>query len=678
MEKNFEEEKLYLDDTTKKIGLVSENTKLRLNRLPSMYKDNPFQLADLIYREELKLKLLNVSKEKPYFARIDFKSKNGILDKCYIGKVGISDSDNNIITVDWRAPIASIYYDSNIGDASYNAPEGVINGNLVIKRQFDIENGKLISFNDVDTVSNDEILKPYLNASADNRLKNIVSTIQKEQNDIIREKISKNIIVQGVAGSGKTTVALHRVAYLVYNNIDFIKPSQYLVIGPNKFFVNYISGVLPDLDVNGVSQLTFDEIVSKVLNTSIKLDSDTEKIKKYINDENVLEFSKFRTSLKFKNLIDEYLIKYNEDIFKFRDLRVGNLLIASSDELTKIYSRCEGSDEVLSKRLEKFYLNFSKYIALNKTKLLFKARETLDKKIIKEVSNNCANIIKSYFKDARVNVLSLYIKILSEKTNVSKEHLTNLRKKKISFEDLAGLLYLHYRFYGNSGFSEYRHTVIDEAQDFGEFNFFVLSKLMPKSTFSIFGDLSQSIYEYRAVSSWEDVSLPKIETKYMTKSYRTTTEIMNEANKILKHIGDNLAEPVIRHGEEVAYEKCSNILKSTLTVLNGYLKKDFNSIAVICKNEESATKVYDFLKDEGIICNLITGDDTTYSGGVCVITSYLAKGLEFDGVIIAGADSDIYNENKKIEMKLLYVAFTRALHKLTVLYENDLVSFLEN
>ena len=246
-------EKRKLDEILEQYKEVLEDLKLVIRSLPSKYQHNPEVLDALLRQYENKERVLTEGLKKPYFARIDFKDEKAKEENmCYIGKVGVTDFDQNIVTVDWRAPIASLYYDSNLGKTSYRAPEGIINGTLSLKRQYDIESGKLISFNDVDTVANDEILRPYLSVNADNRLKNIVSSIQSEQNEVIRKDLTDNIIVQGVAGSGKTTVALHRIAYLAYNYRNKIKSNQYMIIGPNKFFIKYISSVLLDFDVTYV------------------------------------------------------------------------------------------------------------------------------------------------------------------------------------------------------------------------------------------------------------------------------------------------------------------------------------------------------------------------------------------------------------------------------------------
>ena len=292
------EELEYLSYTLDKYDEVISDSNLKLNNLRNLYKNDYDSMMEEKYRLEYEIKSIEKAKLNPYFARIDFESNNK--DICYIGKLGVSDYDNNIITVDWRAPISSLYYDSNVGETSYISPDGEVKGKLLLKRQYIIEDSKLISFNDVDTVSNDELLKPYLSVSADNRLKNIVSTIQSEQNKIIREKMGKNLVIQGVAGSGKTTVALHRIAYLVYNNRDLFKPSDYMVIGPNKFFVSYISGILPDLDVNGVSEYTLEELFNKYLNENYKIDKYLDKLKE--KD----ELSRFKVSLELKKEIDKY------------------------------------------------------------------------------------------------------------------------------------------------------------------------------------------------------------------------------------------------------------------------------------------------------------------------------------------------------------------------------------
>lgn len=710
MKKTFLEEKDYLKKTLIKFDEVIENNKLKLESLPRVYKDNIVQLEKLLKQYGNKMIVLEKTRKKPYFARIDFKDDSELeVSECYIGKVGVMDEDNNLVTVDWRAPIASLYYDSNVGKAKYHAPQGETNGELLLKRQYDIEEGELLSFQDVDTVSNDEMLKPYLGVNTDNRLKNIVSTIQAEQNEIIREDIHNNMVIQGVAGSGKTTVALHRIAYLVYNNIKNINPEQYLVIGPNKFFVNYISGVLPDLDVNNVLQLTYDEIVKELIKEDFELLSDEDNLIKSIDNIDELKYERYKVSMNYKELLDKFLIDFDKKIVPNEDFIIKGYKILPRNVISKIYDSIIDdviSYEVFAKKIERACLLISKYISEQENIIFNSIQEEfhekapslspkdLDKErkniefIKKELKNNCNQSLKKYFSNGRPKILNLYIELLKninevdENTNINKD-IENIKKKKVHFEDLGALLYLYYRIYGSSNFFDIRHAVIDEAQDFGELNFYVLKKLMPNSTFSIFGDLAQSIYEYRGINNWNEVIditfKNECELKYLKKSYRTTTEIMNSANNIIRYIGMTESEPVIRHGVEVNYIKLNNNkIKYISNIINKYLEKGYKSIAIICKDCEESNYINSKLKEQGIEVSNITNLDLEYNGGICTITSYLAKGLEFDGVIISDASEGIYDSSKKIDMKILYVAMTRSLHELNILYNNELVIPLQN
>lgn len=384
----MKEELKYLSYTLEKFDEVISDSKLKLNNLRNLYPNNYDAMIEEKFRLESQITSVERAKNTPYFARIDFESKKN-KEKCYIGKLGVQDYDNNIITVDWRAPISSLYYDSNIGKCSYEAPDGTIEGNLTLKRQYTIENSKLINFNDVDMVSNDELLRPYLSISADNRLKNIVSTIQSEQNKIIREKLGKNLIIQGVAGSGKTTVALHRIAYLVYNNRDLYKPSDYMVIGPNKFFVNYISGILPDLDVNGVSEYTLEEVFEKYVNEDYTINNNLDKITDYDN------ISKIKTSLEFKNKIDEYFktieILPNEE-FKIKDEKIIGKSIVKElyNEINPKYYKS------IKSKIDRLTLLIDKYVQSNKESII---TNLINRKVDKEIINEFKNNINLHLKN---------------------------------------------------------------------------------------------------------------------------------------------------------------------------------------------------------------------------------------------------------------------------------------
>ena len=713
----FELEKEKLKEVVEKFKETIKYYELRAQAVPKLYKDNELMIENFINMYDEKMQKMFKTINSPYFARIDFKRENeNTAEKLYIGKIGAVDEENNIITIDWRAPISSIYYDSNIGKTSYIAPEGVCKGELLLKRQYNIENQKLISYQDVDTVANDELLKPYLNSSADNRLKNIVSTIQKEQNQIIREPLNKNIIVQGVAGSGKTTVALHRIAYLVYNYRDTVKPNQYLVIGPNKFFISYISNVLPDLDVENVNQLTYDELCKEYINEDFALISEDEKIRQYIKNSNSLNFQNLKVSMEFKNALDKYIEEIDKNIIPDKNIEIKGYVIFSSEFIKNIYKSIENPViyDNIEKKVNKTNLLLQKYVEDNlddikenlqnqfkeKTKnvsneLKYKEMDILSS-IEKELSKGFKQRLNKFFNQLLPNIYKTYITFLSRineyidlsnysiKTEDANYNIKNLKRKKVEFEDLSSLIYLKTCINGVGEYANYKQVAIDEAQDFGDFNFVSLKKLLSNATFSIFGDLAQSIYQYRGIKNWESVQEiafnNKCEIKNLHKSYRTTTEIMNCASNITKHLGLNIAEPVIRHGKNVEFINFSGVdkqIKTIENILEEYLKEDFKTIAIICKDEDEANQISKKLNKKYNAVN-ITDSDTMYNGGICVITSYLAKGLEFDGAIVSNASKLKYDENNDMEMKLLYVAMTRPLHELKVLYDNELVKPLYN
>lgn len=642
----------YLSYTLDKFNEVIDDSKLKLSNIKKLYPNNYDAMFEEKFKLEAEINSIERAKNTPYFARIDFESKSN-KEKCYIGKLGVQDYDNNIITVDWRAPISSLYYDSNIGKCSYEAPEGTIEGNLTLKRQYTIENSKLINFNDVDTVSNDELLKPYLSVSADNRLKNIVSTIQSEQNKIIREKLGKNLVIQGVAGSGKTTVALHRIAYLVYNNRDLYKPSDYMVIGPNKFFVNYISSILPDLDVNGVSEYTLEEVFEKYVDEDYTINNNLDKITDVDN------ISKFKISFELKNKINEYF--NNIEILPNEDFKIKGEKIISKSIIKELYNEINPKYyKSIKSKINRLTLLINKYIESNKENITTNLiNRKVDKEIISEFKNNINLQLKKYFRVLNLKIKNIYVDILN-KLNIDTKEISN---NKIDIEDIPPLIYIRYLLMGDNIFDNYKHIVIDEAQDYGEFAFYVLNKIFKNATFSIYGDLAQSLYSYRSIDNWKCLNniFKDLEILKLNKSYRTTIEIMEEANKINKKLNLTEAISVIRHGDKVEYTD------KDLVYLINKLKEKYKTIAVITKTQDEANNLYIALKDK-IDINLINKNNLNYDNNINILPSYLSKGLEFDSVIIV----DSFDKESIMDLKLLYVSMTRALHKLLITSNIDL------
>lgn len=649
----------------------------------------------------LKLILAN-----PYFGMFQFKDNNNEITDIYLGKKAILDENANVIAYDWRSPVCSMYYDYNIGKAEYIGTNGVKNfGEILKKRQIIIKNGELQDVEEQDTLSNDSILLKYLTENSDARLKSIIATIQIEQNRIIRSPLKSDYIIQGAAGSGKTTVALHRIAYLLYNEAKNINESDFMIIGPNKYFLNYVSDLLPDLDIKNVSQFTFDEIALKNIGISkIKVESMNKTLQGILKgeiDENIIAF---KSSIEFLKLIENYINLYVDSHLK-DDIVYEGIKLYSAEDIRFNFNNMFGNDKSckekaneLIKRLTKKIKNNSEDLShsiwlkyrdeiLNLSQDDPKRKKILEKvnKAQTEIKKGCPTIVKDYFKFMKVNPLTLYqsfienldiiyssetfdIKRLQEYTNL------NLSKKQIKFEDLSPLLLINYMINGVKDFKEYSYLVIDEAQDLSLAEYYMLKKLFPKAKFNVFGDVNQSIYNYQSIHNWDELNSRIFDSKAnkleLNKSYRTTINISNVSNLILNQMSQAPAKCIARTGDELLLSNdisCQNIILQIKTLLD----KDYQSIAIICKDDKETHDTYSKLKKMRLNISEITENNDQYNGGLCIMPSYLSKGLEFDAVIIYNANAQNYSSTN-IDMKLLYVAITRAMHDLVINYDGEL------
>ena len=708
---DLEYEKKKLEKVEEELEEIQSGEEQILRTLPKKYGNNPVLLSNLMSSTATKITNIARMKEKPYFARIDFKEdKKPNKEKLYIGKVGVIDLDGKVVITDWRAPVSTLYYDANLGKVEYNAPEGKIKGELSLKRQIIIQNKNVEEIFDVDSVSDDELLKPYLGASADNRLKNIVASIQSEQNNIIRKSIEKNLIVQGVAGSGKTTVALHRIAYLMYNNANRYKANQFMVIGPNRFFINYISNVLPDLDASNAVQVTYEELASDFTCEKLIFEDSTKKLSDIIDKKAPKDYLKFKSSLKYKELLEKYLNNYEKTVISDTGVIINNIPVLSKDEVMETFNevigecleqRLDMTARVLSNRIKNDDTIYNR--VKNRMLELEKNEENIDKKrkiakqeldMLKDLTNTgFEKQIKKYvsisnlksiniYKDFVENVDKLYLENDVDINSLKENTLKSLKSRIIENEDIAAIMFIRLYLFGNGVYKNIKCVVIDEAQDFGIFSYFVLKKLLSNATFSIFGDMAQGIYSYRAIGDWNEIKENVIfdaEFLNLKKSYRTSIEIMNEANKVSEAIGLGKANPVIRSSGPIIKTNIEKD-KEALYIVNRvkeYQSQGFKSIAIVYKDQTNMMELNRLLKKEKIESEIIYKDQEKYNGGVCILTSYLSKGLEFDVVIIADADDSIYLSNNILDMKLLYVAMTRALHKLELIYNNNICKYLK-
>ena len=699
----LEYENKKLNKIEEKLDIIKKEEEQVLLTLPKKYSHNPILLSNLMSITATKITNIAKVKERPYFARIDFKDdKKQNKEKIYIGKIGVLDLDGNIVITDWRAPISTLYYDSNLGRVEYIAPEGIVKGDMSLKRQIIISNNKVTDIFDVDSVSDDELLKPYLGANADNRLKNIVASIQGEQNYIIRKGIEKNIVVQGVAGSGKTTVALHRIAYLMYNNSDKYKADQFMVIGPNKFFINYISNVLPDLDAGNAVQLTIEELAKKFIDEDILFEDVTKNLSDIIDDGIEKEYLKFKNSMEYYRLLDNYLNNIEDGFVWAKGLVINNIQILSKEDIENVYKTVNGNSvsqklemtsKVIANRLKNNndvyeYIKNSMDTLCQNEKDVDKKRNLIKKEfdMLKDLtSTGFEKQLKKLLNIDKVKVLKIYsdfIESLNNMDELKKDTLQLLKKKICQNEDIAALLYIKYYLFGNEKFKKYRQVVVDEAQDFGKFTFYMLKLLISNATFSVFGDVAQGIYSYKSIDDFNEILedvFKEAEYIKLKKSYRTSIEIMNEANKISKEIGLDEALPVIRSAGPVIKSKVNKLDKENYIVnqVKKYKEAGFKSIAIIYKNQKELVNMNKKLKENNIESEIIYKDQEKYDGGICLLTSYLSKGLEFDVVIIADAQDEIYKYDNRLDMKLLYVSMTRALHKLELIYDANICRYLK-
>lgn len=708
--KDLPNERKKLEQVLKTIKEILINEKDQLSKLYTDFIGTRDELWSVAAQKKLHISNLEISLDRPYFARIDFTSDdNGEKNTIYIGKNGIM-KDSDIVVTDWRAPISSLYYDAEIGRCSFQAPTGRIYGEMSLKRQYDIQNGELIDYFDVDLVSNDNLLQRYLNNNNDARLKSIVSTIQREQNAVIRTPLSDNLIVQGVAGSGKTTVALHRIAYLVYNYLNSIKQSQYLVIGPNPVFLKYIKSVLPELDVSGVEQYTFEEFAKQYINEEISINPSDKKANDSIAGTKKDDIDKFKSSMYFKNMLDEFMKLYFQSI-TINDLMIGDFVVLESSIIKEVFDSTENPYSIslanriemtinrLSNLIETDYDNISSryseyaFNLFNETPK--EEREKMRKKIAKEreeISKSCRSTLRKYFSKAKASptkLFKVFITTINDFDSYGYKNLSDLKKSTLKgiksglydFEDLAALMYIKKYISPDRDFEKYRHVVIDEAQDLGEFNFYVLKNVLPKSTFSIFGDLAQSIYDYRGISNWESVNQIMFDNAgqiiNFTKSYRTTAEIMDVADDIASSIGLSKSDLVVRHGSPVSYssvEDSKDLPNLIMQKVSNYRSKGYKTIAIISKTNYLSSHINQCLASIGLsIPNVSMRDDLSDERfNICTISNQLAKGLEFDAVIITDASEENYSSQNQLDMKLLYVGVTRALHEIDIISVGEL------
>ena len=647
--------------------------------------------------------------KRPYFARVDFKEQGEKKpETIYIGLGSFADKNDHFLIYDWRAPISSIYYDGKLGEVSYNSPEGKITVDMTKKRQFMIEDGKIVNMFDTNESIGDQMLLEVLSEKSSTQMKSIVTTIQQEQNKIIRNTSADLLFVQGAAGSGKTSAILQRIAFLLYRYRGNLNSSDVIMFSPNQLFNDYIKNVLPEMGEQNMVQMTYWQFVARRLPGM-----NVENLFKQFEDQNAdTNISKFKDSVNFFNLVTRYAKHLNKRgvVFKniyFRDKKkpyfdkekikeiyysynenynLANRIDATREELIKMLNRkiapearkawvartIEGMSQSelneLYDRPDQEFESEAKEEAFLGRKIVLKALKGVHKRIL---HNHFINMRAQYLSFLRAVPKMVDL----AKWNIDEEdwmhHIDevkeNLKKHDIAITDVSAYLYLYDLITGRRTNYEMRYAFIDEIQDYTPFQLAYLKYNFPRAKFTMLGDLNQAIFTkdesrslLKQISGLFDPE--KIDVVQLTKSYRSTKQLTNFTKQILRQ-GEKIEafnrrgpKPVIwgRDSDEQAIDVLVDVLRDN--------EKRKMTTAIITKDLAGAKFVHEKLSEKGEKSTLIATANQRLVDGTLVIPSYLAKGLEFDAVVMWGANKKNYHQLD--ETQLVYTITSRAMYKL--------------
>ncbi|MFP7299423.1 RNA polymerase recycling motor HelD [Neobacillus niacini] len=668
------------------------------------------------------LRILDRLTYSPYFGRIDFlETGEKSVDHVYLGIASLMDEkDEEFLIYDWRAPISSLYYDFAPGPASYLTLEGKIEGEMNLKRQFIIRASNIKAMFDTGVTIGDEMLQEVLGNNANAQMKSIVATIQREQNLIIRNEKSKLLIVQGVAGSGKTSAALQRVAYLLYRYRETLKSENIMLFSPNPLFTSYVSTVLPELGEENMEQATFMEYLNNRIGNQFEVEDPFDQMEFLLNKEGHEDYQtrvqgiRFKSSLEFKQIIDQYVNGLSRGGLLFKDLSFrGEVVFAkesiydyfySLDDSFTIPNRLEMVKDWLLRELKRRvkqerskswveeeiqYLEKEDYLEVyqelqEKERFTDKSFDDFDQeqkfladRFVKQKFKPLFNRVKRLdFIDMQGLYSQLFKResdhkevLLANWTQIGLETIEQLSNSKIAYEDATPFVYLQDLLKGRKSTTGIRHIFIDEAQDYSPFQFALIERLFPYSKMTLLGDFNQAIFSGATgsptvISDYEELG-EDIEKIILTKTYRSTKEIVDFTSSLIEG-GENI-EPFNRHGEKPTIKKAEPKLLNMVIKdkINEFLNEGHRTIAVICRTAAESKRVYNAIKGE-VPVHLIEKATISYEKGILVIPSYLAKGIEFDAVILY--DSSQYASES--ERKLFYTVCTRAMHRLHMFITN--------
>ena len=629
--------------------------------------------------EEHKILLLEKMIKSPYFARIDFKfDDEDEFEKIYIGRSSLrKNSYQEMYVYDWRSPIASVFYRFMTGEAFYDAPCGRVTGELNLKRQYEIKNGILEYFFDSDVQIVDEFLRQLLSQNTTAKMKAIVETIQHEQDVVIRDMENDLLMVQGVAGSGKTSIALHRAAYLMYQGLQTkLSANNIMIISPNSIFEQYISNVLPELGEDNVISSVFEDILSELLNGR-KIQSRNDFLENLIVNSKYKEISRnsieFKTSSFFREILDQFLIDIPRQWIEFEDVYYEGKCVVSGQILKdKILGRPETPLGIKLEQLEDYILE--QIFGTGKGRGHKEEKNLIKQEIQKFIKIDIVELYKILFSNEAYFYSLLQNSNPSQNIkNIWKYTKENLEADSLYYDDAIAIAYLYFKIYGTNKYKNIKQVVIDEAQDYYPLQYEIFNLLFSNAKFTILGDMKQTLAKKEDISFYEQIqkilNKKKSSLIMLDKSFRCTNEILNFSLKFIEQ--SSQIKSFNRNGDSPKVYIADNseiFIDEIVKEIKLCQEKGFQSICLICKTEKNSTYLFNKIKHK-LDIQLIKNGSVSDLQGVFILPVYMSKGLEFDAVLICDADSQNYHDED--DKNLLYVACTRALHKLSLFCENE-------
>jgi DNA helicase-2/ATP-dependent DNA helicase PcrA len=603
-----------------------------------------------------KRKLIKLG-QSPYFGRVDFIPNDHERSPVYIGIYSFADERGRMnLIYDWRAPVSSLFYDFELGDAFYATPSGTIHGSIALKRQYKIRDGRMEFMIENEVNIHDDVLQKELASSSDDKMKNIVATIQRDQNLVIRNETARVMVIQGVAGSGKTSIALHRIAFLLYRFRETIASKDILIISPNKVFADYISNVLPELGEEHIPEIGMEELAADLLEDKYKFQTFFGQVSSLLDEHDpaFIERIRFKSSFEFLSQLDQYLIHIENHYFTCTEIQVGKIIVLVSF----IFGKFKAYHRIpILKRFPLVVKDVQAYV-----------RDKKGHKLTGHEKSKIWEAITGMFKFN--NVLDLYkdfYRWTGKPELLKLDHRMNLE-----YADVFALIYFRIRLEGITAYDHIKHLLVDEMQDYTPVQYAVLSRLFHcKKT--ILGDVSQTVNPYSALSAETlERMFPYADIVRLYRSYRSTMEITAFTQRII--FNPHLI-PMERHGQEpivAHFDSNAQELEAIKGMITAFKSSGNHSLGIICITLWQAEQVYHALKSPGV--HLLTAESTSFKEGIVITTAHLAKGLEFDEVIVPFASARHYKRD--VDKRMLYIACTRAMHKLTLTYSKNITSFL--